>query len=60
MFPKHSRATKHLLSVYTHRIKKDFEDIKLECLRNTSAEYIDFSWGTLRPAVRIDPKDTVA
>ena len=61
MFPKYSRATRNLLSIYIHQIqKKGFEDITVECLRKASAEYIDCIWPLLRPVVRLEPKDSVA
>lgn len=48
-YPKYSQATKQLLSEYIHRSqKKSFENIKVECLRKASAEYIDSIWPLLR------------
>jgi SAM-dependent methyltransferase len=61
MYPKYSRATRQLLSVYIHQVqKKGFEDIRVECLRKASAEYIDSIWPSLRAAVRLEPKDSLA
>lgn len=61
MYPKYSRATRQLLSAYIYQIKrKGFQDIRVECLRKASAEYIDSIWPSLRAAVRLEPKDAVA
>jgi SAM-dependent methyltransferase len=61
MYPKYSRATRQLLSEYIHQVeKKGFEDIRVECLRKATAEYIDSIWPLLRPAVRLETKDSVA
>lgn len=61
MYPNYSRATRQLQSVKIHQVqKKGFEDIRVECLRQASAEYIDCSWPLLRPVVRFEPKDSGA
>ena len=60
-YTKYSQATRQLLSVYIHQVqKKGFKDIRVECLRKASAEYIDCIWPLLRTAVRLEPKDSVA